>query len=65
MTATQETYKPEYVIYRLRDGRVNYVPRGKWNAFNVTAKQYFGAELVAEGLTEQQAHDYCRLIKET
>lgn len=63
MTATQGI--AEYVMYRLRDGRINYVVRQRWDTFSDAAKRHFGAELLAEGLTEQQAHDYCRLIKET
>ena len=65
-TPTQETPSEgeEYVIYRLRDGRANYVRRRKWDRWSEGTKRHVGAELVAEGLTEQQAYNYCRLTKE-
>ena len=63
MTATQGI--AEYVMYRLRDGRINYVPRERWYGWSDNLKQHVGARLIAEGLTEQQAHDYCQMTKET
>ena len=63
-TPTTETSTSEYVMYRLRDGRINYVPRVRWASWSESVKKGVGAELVAEGLTEQQAYDYCQLTKE-
>jgi hypothetical protein len=66
MTATQETYKPEYVVYRVRrDSGLNYVARTRWASWSDATKENVGAELVAEGLTEEQAYQFVSLTKET
>lgn len=64
MTATQGI--AEYVIYRIRQhNELNYVPRVRWASWSESVKKGVGAELVAEGLTEEQAYQFVSLTKET
>lgn len=70
MTATQEM-KDEWVVYRLKnfaDGKSNACEKAKWDRYAVefaSVLDQYGAELVAEGLTETQALQFVALTKET
>jgi hypothetical protein len=64
MTATQET--SEYVVYRVgKRERLNYVSRQRWDNWSDDTKAHGLTELVAEGLTEEQAYQFASLTKET
>lgn len=57
--------KDEWVVYRLKSGKVNAVPRHKWNSWSLHTKETVGAVVVAEGLKEPQALQFVALTKET
>jgi hypothetical protein len=58
----------EWVVYRLRDGRLNAVPRVNMENYLRLHKKVWGDmvdEVVAERLTEAQAKQFRDLTKES
>jgi hypothetical protein len=45
----------EWVVYRVR-GRVNAIPRVGWDSWKKMTGKDLSVELLAEGLTQQQAN---------
>ena len=57
----------EWVVYRLKFGHMNAVPRIRWDRWATHRPGLIretGAELVAEGLTEGQARQFVLLAME-
>lgn len=69
MTATRETSKRivgEFVVYRVGTRTtLNGVSRQRWDNWSDDTKKHGLAELVAEGLTREQAEQFVALTKET
>lgn len=57
----------EWIVYRLKGGRVNAVPRSRWHGWvvnNSVMLEQLQTVVVAEGLTREQAMRFTALTKE-
>jgi len=66
MTATQET--SDYVVYRVTDGKLNAIPRLRMNGYLRDHQEVWDrvvVEVVAMGLTQEEAEYFVSLTKET
>ena len=54
----------EWVVYRVKSGRLNAISRNRWKGWSPRALERMGVVLVAEGLNETQAVQFASLAKE-
>ena len=61
------TNDADWVVYRLKGGRVQAVPRSRWEGWKVRNPEVIKdlvAEVVADGLTKDEALRFVALTKE-